>query len=41
MTHKTTYVMDSNWVTILHLNVKATDALLVVLEGEHARRFAL
>jgi len=41
MTHKTTYVMDPNWVTILHPNVKATDALLVVLEGEHAGRFTL
>ena len=36
-----TYVVDPNWVTILHPNVKATDALLVVLEGEHAGRFAL
>jgi len=41
MTHKTTYVMDPNWVTILHPNVKTTDALLVVLEREHAGRFAL
>jgi len=41
MTHKTTYVVDPNWVTILHPNVKATDALLVILEGEHAGRFAL
>ena len=40
-THKTTYVMDPNLVTILHLNVKATYALLVVLEGEHVGRFAL
>jgi len=40
-THKTTYVMDPNWITILHPNVKVTDALLVVLEGEHTGRFAL
>ena len=40
-THKTTYVVDPNWVTILHPNVKATNALLVVLEGEHTGRFAL
>jgi hypothetical protein len=40
-THKTTHVVDPNWVTIIHPNVKATDALLVVLEGEHAGRFAL
>jgi len=40
MTHKTTYVMDPNWVTILHPNVKATDALLVILEGEHTGRSA-
>jgi len=40
-THKTTYVMDPNWVTILHPKVKATDALLVILEREHMGRFAL
>jgi len=40
-THKTTYVMDPNWVTILHPNMKVTDALLVVLEGEHPGRFTL
>jgi len=41
MTYKMTYVMDPNWVTILHPNVKATDALLVILDGEHVGRFTL
>ena len=36
-----TYIVDPNWITILHPNVKATDALLVVPEGEHMGRFAL
>ena len=39
--HKTTRPLEPNWVTILHPNVKQTDALLVVLEGEYAGRFAL
>lgn len=33
--------LEPNWVTVLHPNVKQTDALLVVLEGEYAGRFAL
>jgi 3-deoxy-D-manno-octulosonic-acid transferase len=39
--HKTTHALEPNWVTILHPNVKQTNALLVVLEGEYAGRFAL
>jgi hypothetical protein len=35
------HVLDPNWVTIIHPNIKQTDALLVVLEGEHAGRFGL
>lgn len=35
------HVLNPNWVTIIHPNVKQTDALLVVLEGEYAGRFAL
>ena len=35
------YVLDPTWVTIIHPNIKHTDALLIVLEGEHAGRFAL
>ena len=39
--HKTTHPLESNWVTILHLNVKQTDTLLVVLKGEYVGRFTL
>jgi hypothetical protein len=39
--NKTTRALEPNWVTILHPNVKQTDALLVILEGEYAGRFAL
>jgi len=39
--NKTTRVLQPEWVTVTHPNVKATDALLVVLEGEYAGRFAL
>jgi hypothetical protein len=39
--YKTTRPLEPNWITILHLNVKQTDALLVILEGEYVGRFAL
>jgi hypothetical protein len=39
--NRNTQVLDPNWVTIIHPNVKQTDALLVVLQGEYAGRFAL
>jgi hypothetical protein len=39
--YKTTRPLEPNWVTVLHPNVKQTDALLVILEGEYAGRFAL
>jgi hypothetical protein len=39
--HKTTSPLEPNWITVLHPNVKQTDALLVSLEGEYAERFAL
>ena len=39
--HKMTHPLESNWVTILHPNVKQMDTLLVVLEGEYAERFTL
>ena len=41
MAIKTTHVLQPEWVTVTHPNVKATDALLVVLEGEYAGRFTL
>ena len=39
--NKTTHALEPNWVTVLHPNVKQTNALLVVLEWEYAGRFAL
>jgi len=36
-----TYPLEPDWVTILHLNMKVTDALLVILEREYAGRFTL
>jgi hypothetical protein len=39
--NKTTHCLEPNWVTVLHPNVKSTDALLIILEGEYAGRFAL
>ena len=39
--HKMTHLLEPNWVTVLHPNMKQTNALLVVLEGEYAGRFAL
>ena len=39
--HKTTRILEPNWVTVLRPNVKQTDSLLVILEGEYAGRFAL
>ena len=41
MAHKTTCILEPNWVTVLCPNVKQTDSLLVILEGEYAGRFAL
>ena len=41
MSHKTTRCLEPNWVTVLHPNVKHTDALLVILKGEYSGRFAL
>ena len=38
---KMTRPLEPNWVTILHPNVKQTDALLVILEGEYVGRLAL
>ena len=34
-------VLEPGWVTVIHPNVKQTDALLVVLKGEYLGRFAL
>ena len=39
--HKTTHSLEPNWITVLHPNMKQTDALLVVLEEKYAGRFAL
>ena len=39
--HKTTRALEPNWVTVLHPNVKQTDGLFVILEGEYTGRFAL
>ena len=38
---KMTHPLEPNWVTILHLNVKQTNTLLVILEEEYAGRLAL
>ena len=34
-------MLDPTWVTIIHPNIKQTDALLVVLAGKYAGRFGL
>ena len=39
--NRKTQILEPNWVTITHPNVKQTDALLVVVKGEHIGKFAL
>jgi hypothetical protein len=33
--------LNSNWVTVLHPNIKQTRGLLIVIKGEHAGKFGL